>query len=213
MERYFHSELEEIKNKLILIGEKANEVGRMATHAFLESDIEQVEQALALDDAIDDLEREIMLASVRYITLRGPVSSDVRLIFLATKISHDFERVGDEAHSIAKKTRKIITRNGLVSNTAHIEEMSRIAFEMIEDAITCFVNEDIATAKEIIKRDKEVDRLNKLNFKELIKDAELSSNNDHQTQYETLLISKSLERIADHAKNLAHEVIYLLTGE
>lgn len=92
MNRYFHNELEEIRSKLILIGEKANDAGRLAVEGFIESDLEKTQAAVKLDDEIDDLEVEIDRDSVRYITLRSPVSSDVRLIFVAIKASHDLER-------------------------------------------------------------------------------------------------------------------------
>ena len=212
MNRYFHKELEEIRSKLILIGEKANEAGRLAVAGFIESDLEKAQSAVKMDDEIDDLEVEIDRASVRYITLRSPVSSDVRLIFVAIKASHDLERAGDEAHSIAKRTRRILTRDGKVTNPVAIEEMSQLAFNMLRDAITSLLDENLELAQGIIARDKEVDKLNKQNFKNLYKEMN-GENGEASTQVETLLISKSIERIADHAKNLAEEVIYLLTGE
>jgi phosphate transport system protein len=212
MNRYFHKELEEIRSKLILIAEKANEAGRLAVEGFIDSDLEKVQIAIKLDDEIDDLEVEIDRASVRYITLRSPVSSDVRLIFVAIKAGHDLERAGDEAHSICKRTRSILTREGKVPNPVAIEEMSRLAFAMMRDAITSFLDENLELAQGIIERDKEVDRLNKENYKKLSKEIN-GENGEASTQIETILISRSIERIADHAKNLAEEVIYLLTGE
>ncbi len=211
MKRYFHNELQDLRSKIILIGEKANEAGRIAVEGFLQSDLEKTERAIKLDDEIDELEIAIDRASVRYITLRSPVSSDVRLIFVAIKASHDLERAGDEAHSIAKKTRSILTRDGKVTNTATIEAMSKLAFAMMNDAISCFLEENLELARSIMERDKEVDRLNKENFKSLSADM-CHEGIDPSTQIETILISKSIERIADHAKNLAEEVIYLLTG-
>ncbi|HAV12021.1 MAG TPA: phosphate transport system regulatory protein PhoU [Opitutae bacterium] len=212
MNRYFHNELYDLRSKLILIAEKATQAGRLAVEGFLTSDLEKTQQAIKLDDEIDELEIAIDRASVRYITLRSPVASDVRLIFVAIKASHDLERAGDEAHSIAKRTRNILTRDGTVKNTVAIEEMSKVAFAMMKDAINCFLEEDLEVAQSIMIRDKEVDRLNKENFKKL--SAALREGSiDPATEIETIFISKSIERIADHAKNLAEEVIYLLTGE
>lgn len=212
MERYFHKELEAIRSKLILIGEKANEAGALAVEGFIESDLEKTLRAVQMDDEIDDLEVEIDRDSVRYITLRSPVSSDVRLIFVAIKASHDLERAGDEAHSIAKRTRSILTRDGKVTKTVAIQEMSELAFAMLRDALTSFLEENLELARGIIERDRAVDRLNKENFKKLSKGMG-GDNIESSTQIETILISRSIERIADHAKNLAEEVIYLLTGE
>ncbi|MEN8662631.1 MAG: phosphate signaling complex protein PhoU [Lentimonas sp.] len=212
MNRHFHHELQDLRSKLILIAEKANEAGRLAVEGFLTSDMEKTQRAIELDDEIDALEIAIDRASVRYITLRSPVSSDVRLIFVAIKASHDLERAGDEAHAIAKKTRNILTRDGSIKMTVEIEAMSILAFDMMKDAINCFLEEDLNVAESIMARDKEVDRLNKENFKNLsaaLRDGGI----DPTTHIETIFISKSIERIADHAKNLAEEVIYLLTGE
>ncbi len=216
MKRYFHNELEELRSKLILIGEKSIEAGRLAVDGFLQSDLDSVEGALKLDDEIDALEVAIDRASVRYITLRAPVSSDVRLIFVSIKASHDFERAGDEAHSIAKKAQSILLRDGRVTEPVNIETMAKLALDLMRDAITCFVEEDEVMAEAIIRRDREIDRLNKENFQTL-SDAQDSpgreiSGSSGQTKVETILISKSIERIADHAKNLAEEVIYLLRG-
>ncbi|NQY32180.1 MAG: phosphate signaling complex protein PhoU [Coraliomargarita sp.] len=211
MKRYFHNELEELRSKLILLGEKAAEAAQISADGFLQSDLDLVEQAIELDDRIDELDTEIDHDAVRYITLRGPVSSDVRLVFIAIKASGDLERAGDEAHSIAKKTRKILSRDGRTTEVAGIAEMSEIAIGMMKDAITCFVEEDLELAQKLISRDKRVDKLNQNNFKLLAEDSGLEISS--ATRFETLLISKSIERIADHAKNIAEEVIYLLTGE
>jgi phosphate transport system protein len=212
MKRFYHHELEDLRTKLILMGEKANTAARIAIDGFLESDLDKIEKALSLDDAIDHLEIEIDRASVRYITLRSPVSSDVRFIFVAIKASHDLERAGDEAHSIAKRAKNILIRDGRIENPVNIEAMSLIACSMMKDAISCFVEEDLELAKAVIERDKEVNRLHKEHFKSLSIGAEGDSA-EASTRVETIIISKSIERIADHAKNLAEETIYLLTGQ
>lgn len=211
MKRYYHHELEDLRSKLILIGEKANTAGRLAVDGFLQNDLQKVEFALTLDDEIDKLEATIDQASVRYITLRSPVSSDVKFILVAIKASHDLERAGDEAHSIAKRARNILVRDGRVQNPVAIEEMSDLTFTMLRDAITAFIEEDVTLAQQVIDRDKEVDRLNKKNFKSLAASNE-GDTPEVSTRFETIFISKSIERIADHAKNLAEETIYLLTS-
>jgi len=211
MKRYFHHELEDLRSKLILIGEKANNAAKLAIDGFLTNDLQKVEHALTLDDEIDKMEATIDQASVRYITLRSPVSSDVRFILVAIKASHDLERAGDEAHSIAKRARNILVRDGQVENAVSIEEMSDLTCKMLQDAITAFIEEDVELAQDVISRDKEVDRLNKKNFKALATGSE-GDTTEASTRFETIFISKSIERIADHAKNLAEETIYLLHG-
>ena len=211
MKRFYQQELEDLRTKLILMGEKVNEAARIAIDGFLENDIEKLKLAISLDDVIDRLEVEIDQSSVRYITLRSPVAIDVRFILVAIKASHDLERAGDEAHKIALQAKKIIKRDGCVGQTATIDEMNKISTTMMKDAITALVEEDIELAQEVIKRDKMVNQLNKENFKffSVYSENDMSENATH---FQKIFISKSVERIADHAKNLAEEVIYLLTG-
>ena len=211
MKRFYQHELEDLRTKLILIGEKANEVARTAIDGFLDSDLEKVKQAIILDDAIDTLEVEIDQALVRYITLRFPVSSDVRFILVAIKASHDLERAGDEAHNIALRAKEILSRDGAAGDTVTIRQMSELTFAMMTDAITALVEEDLGLAKAVIQRDKKVNELNKQNFKSLAVSTDYEDT-ETPTRFQKMFISKSIERIADHAKNLAEEVIYLLTG-
>ena len=208
MKPFYTHELEDLRTKLILIGEKANEAARLAIDGFLEDDLSKLNQAISLDDAIDELEVEIDQASVRYITLRSPVSSDVRFILVAIKASHDLERAGDEAHNIALRAKNILNQDGRSGDTMTIKQMSQLTCLMMKDAITALVEKNLELAHAVIQRDKEVNALNKENFKILT----IGSADDSETStaFQKVFISKSIERIADHAKNLAEEVIYLL---
>lgn len=211
MKRFYQQELEDLRTKLVLIGEKTKEAAQVAVEGFLKNDFEKLDEAVAMEDVIDQLEVEIDRASVRYITLRAPVSVDVRFILVAIKASHDLERAGDEAEKIALQAKKILTNDGISGDTAAIGEMSRIASSMMQDAITALIEEDVELAREVIARDKEVNRLNKSNFK-LFSVGSGGDKAENATHFHKIFISKSIERIADHAKNLAQEVIYLLTG-
>ena len=211
MKRFYQQELEDLRTKLILIGEKVNEAAHIAVEGFLENDLEKLSQVIALDNMIDQLEVEIDQASVRYVTLRSPVAMDVRFILVAIKASHDLERAGDEAEKIALQAKKILTKDGVSGETGAIGTMSKIANSMMRDAITALIEEDIKLAEEVIARDKEVNKLNKENFKFFSVGPE-SDKTENATHFQKIFISKSVERIADHAKNLAEEVIYLLTG-
>jgi phosphate transport system protein len=131
---------------------------------------------------------------------------------VALKASHDFERAGDEAHRIAKKARDIITREGRLNETLELGRMSELAFNLIQDAITCFVEEDAEKAKTVIRNDKAIDQLNQKHFKTLSNENMRGQMSDI-TRFDLVLISKSIERIGDHAKNLAREVLFLLNGD
>ena len=212
MKRYFHKELNDLKNKLILVGEKSNEIARLAMDGLLENDLEKVNKAAGMDDYLDDLEQEIAYACIRYISLLAPVSSDLRLIFVALKASRDFERIGDEAHSITRKSSKILINDGKLSEQFNLREMSNLACQLIKDAISCFVEEDLEKAFAVLKKDQEIDTINQKHF-ELISDISIQDKISDPTRFNILLISKSIERMGDHAKNIAREVIFLLSKE
>ncbi len=211
MKRFFHSELDTLRSHLILMGEKANGALQKSVESLVEQNLDLAVQVIEEDDAIDQLEIEIDRESTRYLTLRSPVASDLRLITVAIKASHDLERVGDEARNVAKRVRKMILKQGRIGDLLNIPEMADKAGEMLREALQCFISEDPAKATAVLAKDEVVDTLNKDNFKGFIKQAK--GDPDLMNQYlDLIFISKSLERIADHATNLAEEVIYLTTA-
>jgi phosphate transport system protein len=212
MKRYFHEELNDLKNKLILLGEKSNEIARLAIDGLLENDLEKINKAAEKDDYLDDLEREISYACIRYITLISPVSSDLRLLVVALKASRDFERIGDEAHTITSKSSSILTTEGTFKEQLNLREMGNLTCQLIQDAITCFVEEDLEKAFSILKKDREIDAINLKHFEQLT-DPSMSQKLSDPTRFNTVLISKSIERMGDHAKNIASEVIFLLSKD
>jgi phosphate transport system protein len=211
MKRFFHSELDTLKSHLILMGEKANGALQKSVESLVEQNLDLAVQVIEEDDAIDQLEIEIDRESTRYLTLRSPVASDLRLITVAIKASHDLERVGDEARNVAKRVRKMILKQGRIGDLMNIPEMAQKAGEMLREALQSFISENPDTAKAVLVKDEAVDALNKDNFKGFIKQAK--GDPELMNQYlDLIFISKSLERIADHATNLAEEVIYLTTA-
>ena len=212
MKRYFHEELEAVRSHLMLMGEKAIANVNLAMRAMLESDLATAERARQADDKIDAIEMQIDDEVARYISLRAPVARDLRLLFVAIKASHDLERVGDESTSIAKRTLKILRSGRSIEDLAQLPRMCDLAVNMLRDALHCFIEEDADRAFPIAARDKEVDALHRENFNyylELMK----SDPNLVPAFTEMVFISKSMERIADHAQNIAEEVYYLLTAK
>jgi phosphate transport system protein len=212
MKRFFHSELDSLKSHLMLMGEKSIDAVRLSVKSLVTKDVSMANVVIEGDDAIDALEIEIDQEATRYLTLRAPVASDLRLLTVAIKASHDLERVGDEARNIAKRSRKLIMKNsGDIGDMLHIEEMSQQARKMINTALQCFINEQPDKAYDVLKADEEVDSLNKTNYKQFIKMAKNEPESINK-YLDLIFISKSLERIADHATNLAEEVIFMTTA-
>lgn len=211
MKRFFDSELESFRSSLILMGETAIRQVRDSVKSLVEGDSALAQKVIAADDQLDQLEVRIDDEAVRYTSLRAPVASELRLLIVGMKASHDLERVGDEATSIAKRAIKLSAEPPL-KPYIDIPRMSDIAVEMLRDALDCFLYGDTDKAIAVCHKDSEVDQLNKQLYREL---SSYMIENPATTSraLELMFISKSLERIADHATNIAEETIFLSKGQ
>jgi phosphate transport system protein len=207
MKRFFDSELEGFRTQLMLMGEKSIEQVRAALQALVTHDAALAEQVIVKDDEIDLLEIAIDEEAMRYMNLRGPIATELRLVIVGMKASHDLERVGDEATNIAKRVKKLAAEPQL-KPYVDIPRMAEIAVGMLRDALDCLLHGDTEKAIGVCRRDAEVDQINKQLYRELtsfmIERPETISR-----AIELMFISKSIERIADHATNLAEEMVYL----
>jgi len=211
MKRFFDAELESFRSHLLQMGERAIDQTRLAMKALTAADIPAADKVIAADDELDKLEVQIDDEAIRYMTLRGPVASELRLIVVGMKASHDLERVGDEATSIARRSRKLAIEPRL-ELYADLPRMTNIALEMLRDALDCFVHEDEQKALSVIRRDSEVDNLNRLVYRRLTSFM-IEKPDTIARALELMFISKSIERIADHAVNIAEEMVFLSKGQ
>lgn len=207
MKRFFDSELEDFRSQLIIMGEKSMDQVRLALRALVESNITLADQVIAGDDALDQLEISIDDAAIRYMNLRSPVATELRLVIVGMKASHDLERVGDEATSIAKRAIKLAAEPPL-KPYVDIPRMANIALEMLRDAMDCFLEPDEGKAVAVVRRDAEVDLINKQLYRELTSFM-IERPGTISRALELMFISKSIERIADHATNIAEEMVFL----
>ncbi len=180
-----------------------------AIKALLKRDDDLARRTKEEDSIIDQLEMQIDDAAIKLLEGR-PLTADLRLITMAMKISHNLERVGDEATTISRRVLDLSQEPPLKQQT-DIPRMAAMALEMLKAALDAFVHRDPGQARTIIPRDDEVDALNKRLHGELAR----SMGDQPETITRCLnlmVISKSLERIADHATNIAEEVVYLYEG-
>ncbi|MDI1249502.1 MAG: phosphate signaling complex protein PhoU [Lacunisphaera sp.] len=211
MKRFFDAELENFRSHLLQMGERAIDQTRLAMKALTDADLALADKVIMADDELDKLEVQIDEEAIRYMTLRGPVASELRLIVVGMKASHDLERVGDEATGIARRARKLAIEPR-IELYADLPRMAKIALEMLRDALDCFVHEDEQKALSVIRRDAEVDNLNRTVYRRLT--SYMIENPDTIARaLELMFISKSLERIADHATNIAEEMVFLSKGQ
>ena len=206
MQTHFEQELAELKNKLLTMASHAEAAVTNAVKALIDRN-DQLAQAVEKDDAIlDQFEMEIDDMAIQLLS-KAPLASDLRLIAVAMKVSQNLERVGDEATKISRRARDLNQEPALKA-WVDIPTMAKVAVDMLKSALDSFVHRDADRARGIIPRDKEVDVLNKQLHRELV--SYMVENPNTITRCLNLMvISKSLERIADHATNVAEEVVYL----
>jgi phosphate transport system protein len=211
MQRFFDAELESLRSQLLRMGETAIRQVRDAIKALVEGNPSLADQVIAADDELDRLEVEIDNEAIRYMNLRAPVATELRLVIVGMKASHDLERVGDEASNIAKRAIRLSAEPPL-KPYIDIPRMANIATEMLRGALDCFLTGDADQALAICKRDAEVDEINRQLYRELTSFM-IENPGTISRALEIMFISKSIERIADHATNIAEEVIYLVRAK
>ncbi len=183
----------------------------LASEALLEHDTSKANKVLEIEEEVDRLEIEIDQEAIRFLGLRAPIASELRLIMAGSRMSHEFERIGDEAKKIAKRA----VRNpgsfpeGFVNR---FREMHRVADSMLEDLHKAINNASESIAVDIIKRDIEIDLLNKENYPLLMEKVE-QSELVIKTGFELVACSRAIERIGDHAQNIAEILIFFITGQ
>ena len=203
---HFENELSGLKQKLLTMASHAERAVNQAIEALVERDDELARNVMADDVIVDQLEVEIDELAIQLLS-KAPLATDLRLITVAMKISHDLERVSDEATTIARRSLELSLEPQL-KPYVDIPRMAAMALDMLKEALDAFVNRDPAKARTVIPRDKQVDLLNKQLHREL--SSYIVERPSTITRCLNLMvISKSLERVADHATNIAQQVVYL----
>jgi phosphate transport system protein len=206
MQTHFDEELAVLKEKLLTMGSYAESAVSQAVQAVTDRNDKLALQVQDNDNIMDQFEVDIDELAVQLLAM-APLATNLRLITVAMKISHNLERIGDEATTIS---RRAIELNAEPQLKAHLDipNMAKVALRMLKEALDAFVNKQPEKARAIIPRDKEVDAINKQLYREL--SSFMVENPSTISRCLNLMtISKSLERVADHATNIAQEVVYL----
>jgi phosphate transport system protein len=205
----FEIQLAGLKEKLLLMASHAEAAVNRSVKALIRRDDDLARKTKEDDNVIDELEKEIDESALKLLALR-PAPMDLRMVTMAMKISHDLERVGDEATTISRRSIEL-SREPALRQAASIPPLASIALQMLKDSLDAFVSRDAAKARQIIPRDDEVDGRYKALQQELA--TYMTQNPGAITRCLNLMvISKSLERVADHATNVAEMVVYLCEG-
>jgi phosphate transport system protein len=208
--RHFEEGLNDLKSTLVGMAGLAEEQVRKAVQALVDRSVELAEEVIEGDNAIDELEVQVDNMAISLLALQQPMARDLRFITMAMKISNDLERVGDHAENIADAVKYMVSAPPFPV-LPEVEEMVRLATDMLADSLDAFVRGDAATAREILQRDDRVDELHDNNFRILLTHM-MEDPRRITAGMDLLLISGNLERIADLATNISEEVIFLVEG-
>jgi phosphate transport system protein len=210
-ERPFDEELKELKEKLLEMASRAEEQIALAVRGLKDRDEKMACQVLEREEAVNLLDIEIDEMAMRLLALRQPMATDLRFITSAMKIGNDLERIGDLAVNIAERTMDLLKAPQL-KPLIDIPRMAEVAQEMVRDALNAFINGDDRLAKEVCERDDIVDQLNDQVFRELLTYM-IQDSRTISRAVDLILVGRHLERIADHATNIAEDVIYMVRGK
>ena len=209
--RHYERELQQLKENLLLLGGTVELMIASSMRSLLSRDSEEARQVIASDPRVDAMELEIDHLCVSLLALRQPAASDLRFITTALKIVTDLERIGDLTVNIAERAIELNEEPPL-KPYIDIPRMASKVAGMVHQALDAFVNRNSAMAREVLGEDDDVDRLNVQLFRELLTYMIEEPRNVARALRITF-IAKYLERIADHATNIAQMVIFLCEGQ
>ncbi|HTB85894.1 MAG TPA: phosphate signaling complex protein PhoU [Candidatus Sulfotelmatobacter sp.] len=210
MENHFEAGLENLRQRLLLMASRAETSVNEAVQSLMQRNQDLAMKVREDDNIIDQFEIEIDEMAIQLLT-RAPLASNLRLVTVAMKISQNLERIGDEATKIAKRARDL-SQEPPVKLNLDLPKLAKMALSMVKDSLDSFVQKDSAAARTIIPRDKEVDALNK-QIHDVLANYMTENPDTIGRCLHWIVAAKSLERIADHAKNIAEEVVYLCEAQ
>lgn len=210
MERHFEQELEELKERLVWMGSLAERAVHQAVHGLLEGDAALAVRVIEEEPAINEMQMEIDERVIRLMALQQLMATDLRFVLAATRINADLERIGDQAVNIAQSVERLL-RHPQVKPYIDLPRMSELSEQMVRDSLTAVVRGDVELAKDVMARDDQVDRLRDQIFRELLTYM-MENSAVVFPAFELVLVAKNLERVADHATNIAEDVVYMVAG-
>jgi len=211
MTKHFNRELEKLKKRILSLGAMAEEEVQLAIKAIEQKDAEIARKIIIDDYRIDEMEVDIEEECLKVLALHQPVAVDLRFIVAVIKINNDLERIGDEAVNIAERVESLAKRKSS-SFYYDYSQMALTAEKMLKMSLDALVNLDLDLAFKVLTMDDEVDNVQGEVY-QLTKQALRKHSDEEAFLINQYLISRHLERIADHATNIAEEVIYLIEGE
>jgi phosphate transport system protein len=211
MTKHFRRELEKIKKQLLTLGFMVEEQVQLAVKAVESNDTELARKIIRMDFDIDEKEVEIEEECLKILALHQPVAIDLRFLIAVIKINNDLERIGDQAVNIAERV-GVTAKSDQMDHLFDYSSMGEKVLVMLKMSLDALINMDDDVAIQVVRQDDEVDRIQEEAY-DRIKSAMSEFPDKIGYLINLLLISRHLERMADHTTNIAEEVIYLIEGE
>jgi phosphate transport system protein len=208
--RHFQSDLDSLKARLLAMGGLAEERVRESVRGLMDRDIAALDAVITGDQPINDLHMELDDRCFKLLALHQPMAADLRVIVAAVKINTDLERVGDLAVNIAEAGKRYL-QHPPVKPLIDIPRMGELAQKMLRDSLDAFVRRDMPLAEAVLIADDTLDALKSQIFRELLTYM-LQAPETIEPALDLILISRHLERIGDHATNVAEDVIFILSA-
>jgi phosphate transport system protein len=206
----FHQGLDDLKQKLLAMGGLAEQAVERASRAYQGRDLTLCELVLRDESKINAAERDVDELAVDLLAMQQPMAVDLRFVVSCIKINADLERVGDQAVNIAERVMDLAARPDSLIDV-DIPRMAQLSISMVRDALNSFLTADVEMAQTVLERDDLVDNMNREIFETV--DAGMSkSTSNHRNLLDTLIVARNLERVADHATNIAEDVIFWVRG-
>ena len=210
MERHLDEELKEAREKLMRMAALVEESIAQSIQGLKDEREDLPREVIGREDEINRLDVEVDQLGLKLLALNQPLALDLRLISAMLRIGRDLERMGDLAVNIAERTLDLI-RKPRLKPLVDIPRMAQAAQGMVRDSLNAFIERDTALALDVCRRDSEVDALNDQVFRELLIDM-MQDSSTITRAVDLILVGRYLERIADHATNIAEDVIYYVEG-
>lgn len=211
MERRFESELKELKDLILNMGGHVEQAIEKVIEAFNTKNLSKLEDVWPIEKKINTLHVEIDNACLEVLARLSPVAADLRLILAIIKINNDLERIGDQAVNISYNAEHFLTERNL-DLQLDLPKMAKLVQAMVRDSLDAFTRGDVNLAQEVLVRDDEVDAIKNGTFKFLV--GHMQQNPSQiESSLDLILIARNLERMGDHATNIAEDVIFACTGE
>lgn len=209
--KQFDLELDTLKSKIVTMAKDSRSQLEKAIHSIYESDLELAETVIENDIAIDELDAEINETAILLIAKQQPVASDLRKLIVAIRIATDLERMADNAKNIARSTIILGDDHDLEIDLS-LQDMTYIAYEMLDLAIESYLNNDYKLAKKLSELDDSIDQIFGQVLKRML---DKTATNPQKIQHimQVTFVARYIERYGDHLTNIAESILYLVKGE